>query len=272
MNFSAKAFVLGVVASVSISGLTSAAVVTGHWRMETDNDPGTGFSIPNEIAGGSPLVGSAGAISALNGGGVSFYPTLTQGAVPNGFGLDGSPNINGSISSYLGLNPSSITLEFFGRTNEGDARFLIQQSGATGLRIDQPNNLRVQYSTASGQVTLTGFGVNYDADWDHFAFTYDEVTGVGSVFLNGLLVGSNDGPDGEALTWPAGPMLLGQAFDGGGPFSGTGNSDALIDELRIVDAAIQPYRFMIGTFPVPEPSRALLLALGMAGFALRRRR
>lgn len=259
--------VVAALMTMSVSAPAWAVSVVGYWRMEVDNNAGAGFSIPNEVIG-SALTGAAGSIEALNGGGIAFFPSLPNGGATNSFGLNGSPDINGTIAHYAALDASSITVEFFARTNEGDARFMLRQTGTTGLRIDQPNTLRVQYSTAAGQVTLTP-GTNYDANWKHFAFTYDEFTGIGRVFIDGVQVAMNDGANNQALTWPAlSSLLVGQAFDGGAPFSG--DSNPIFDEIRIMDAAIASQYFLIGTTAIPEPATAGLLALG--GMALLRRR
>ena len=35
----------------------AAMNITGWWRMETDNDPGAGYSVPNEVIDGPALIG-----------------------------------------------------------------------------------------------------------------------------------------------------------------------------------------------------------------------
>jgi len=229
---------------MTVAAPAEAVNVTGWWRMEADNDAGAGYSIANEVAGGSALTGSNGAVQSP----VPIDPLPQPPVLSNANALRGNNDVNGSIADYAGLNVTSGTFEFFSRSNEGDARFLLRQSGTTGLRIDQPNNLRVQYSTAAGQVTLSNLN-NFDANWDHVAFSYDEVTGVGTVYVNGVVAGSNDGPDNQPLTWPAGPLLVGNGQDGGGGLIG----QSIFDELRIVDSALPPNRFLIGNAPLHNP-------------------
>lgn len=239
----ATAFLMG--ASVRVD-----AVTVGWWRMETNAAPGPNFIIPNEVPGAPSLTGAAGNLQALNGGGFNLTPTLPNGTI-NGGGLNGDPNINGVIAQYPELNVSSGTFEFFARSNEGDARFLIRQDGAgTGLRIDQPNALRIQYSTGAGQVEFTGL-TDFNADWNHVALTYDEVSGVGRVFLDGVEVAVNDGPDNQPLTWPSLDLEVGQALDGGGGFSG--NDDPFFDELRVSDTALQAFELLSGVGAPPPP-------------------
>jgi len=220
------------------------ASIVGYWRMEQDDDAdASAYSVPNEIAGGSPLVGSNGSVEALNGTG--FDDPLPQTGAANASGLNGSPNINGTIAPYAELDTSSITVEMYVRSNEGDARLINSgfTSGTDGYRIHQPNGVQVQYHVddGSGGATLVTInsGINLGANWEHVAWTYDAATGIGRVYLNGVQVAMNDGPDGRDLIHDtAADIQIGEGFDGGGPFSG--NSDALIDEVRISNNAKTP--------------------------------
>ena len=100
------------VALFSMPVITAADVV-GYWRMETDNDPDPEkASIPNEIAGGSPLTSDEAQIH-LN---VPIDPVPGTGA-PNSGSLDptrvgGGMGINATIAEYGDLNVDSITVEF----------------------------------------------------------------------------------------------------------------------------------------------------------------
>ncbi len=231
-----KLLLLASAALLTCATATQGSVV-GLWRMETDTNAGGGYSVPNEVAGGNPLTGAAGSIDSA----VPLNP-IPQTGLANAGSLNGTADINGSVAWYGALDASSITLEYWARTNEGDARMILRRSGTTGLKIDNPGNVQVQYSTASGQVSFNT-GLDHDADWDHFAFTYDQNTGVGQAFVNGTQVAINDGPDGEALTWPAATALLvGNGMDGGPPFST--NSDGFFDELRISNTALGPAQFL----------------------------
>jgi len=256
-----KRLLIGLVCGLVLAATAHAGVI-GYWRAEVDNDAGGGLSIPNEVAG-TPLT----APNATIAPDVPLTPIPWTGAINVG-SINGNANIDGTVAYYAALDAASVTIEYFARTNEGDARLLLRQSGTTGLRIDQPNNVRVQYSTSAGQVTLSNQH-NYGSTWDHFAFTYDAATGIGKAFVNGLQVGINDGPDGLPLTWPAGASLLvGQALDGGTGFSN--NSLGFFDELRISDVALEPSQFLIAP-GIPEPGTLSLLALGALGLLRRRR-
>lgn len=245
IRFSIVGALLFSIGLLFAASTASAVTVTGWWRMEADNDPGSGYSIANEVLNGSTLIGTSGNIQA----GVPVNPLPQPPMLPNNFALSGDNEINGEIANYSGLNPTSATIEFFARSNEGDARFVLRQSGTTGLRIDQPNNLRVQYSTTSGQETLAPGTINFDANYDHIAFTYDEFSGISHLYLNGVSVADNTGnaTPGATLTWPSAPLLVGNGVDGG-----SGLIDApIFDELRITDAALLPSQFLTGSVAAP---------------------
>lgn len=227
-------------AVIVLAATTARASVIGYWRMEADDDATTGYSIANEIAGGNALTGGNGSVDS---GSVPADP-IPQTQAANLGSLNGSPDLNGTISRYAALDADSISVEFWARTNEGIAEFVARQDGDTGLRILEPNSVWVEYSTETrGQVSLST-GHDFGGDWDHFAFTYDRHSGLGRAFVNGTQVASNSGSEtpGEALTWPAVDMLVGNGMDGGSPFSG--NDEGLLDELKISNIALTPRKFL----------------------------
>lgn len=123
--------------------------------------------------------------------------------------------------------------------------------------IDNPNNLNVVYTTTVGEVILNDL-YDFGVDWEHFAFTYDQATGVGKVYIGGQLVGMHDGPDGVALRWSADKELqVGWALDGGVEL----RNQTVFDELRISDRALHTTEFL-APFGVPEPASLGMLTLG----------
>ncbi|MEM1013398.1 MAG: LamG-like jellyroll fold domain-containing protein [Planctomycetota bacterium] len=239
----------------------------GYWRMEQDDNANQlSYSVPNEVTSGNPLTGAFGDIEAE----VPFDTVPLTGAANSGAlsGVDNtgfSPDISGSVSYYPALDASSITIEFFARTLENQGNFISRRDGASsGILINNPSELSVRYTTVSGLVELTDL-FDFGADWEHFAFTYDQATGVGNVYVSGNLVGTHDGPDGEALTWPSGSALLvGQALAGGPALL----RESIFDELRISDTALNTTEFL-DPFVIPEPAS---LAAGAVGALLLLRR
>ena len=200
--------------------------------------------------------------------------------------LEGAVDVNGAAAAYPALNSPSITVEYWARTNEGQAQMVgratggdANNDGTDGFNMRASSALRLTYwvDNGAGGSTMVAMAPLHDfgANWDHAAFTYDAASGVGTFYVNGISVGSNDGPDNRPLVWGAGvePLRVGTQADGGPGFSTT--TDGYFDEVRISNVALTPERFLNGTF-IPEPSSIVLAllgaaALGLAGWRARRR-
>ena len=254
-----------------LAGLAApaSAATIGYWRMEVDLDPSAnGVRVANEIAGGSDLISNEAFIdlAANPNGTVPNTGAINLGSI--GSRLQGGANgINGTIASYSALDTASLTAEFWARTGESQATLLQRSSGANGFTISNPNALTITYyvsNGAGGAVAVTlNTGHNMSATWHHYAFTYDQATGVGRFYVDGVLVTSNDGVDGRALFWgAASPLRVGQLMDYASAFNGT------MDEVRLSNVALSPTQFL-GT--VAEPTSALLLGVVCVALALQTR-
>jgi concanavalin A-like lectin/glucanase superfamily protein len=245
----------------SLAAPASAATI-GYWRMEADLDPSAnGVRVANEVAGGSDLLSNEAFIdfAANPNGTVPNTGSINLGSI--GSRLQGGGNgINGTIASYSALDATSLTAEFWARTGEGQATLLQRSSGANGFTIANPNALSITYHVsngAGGSVAITlNTGHNMDATWRHYAFTYDQATGVGSFYVDGAVVASSNGVDGRALYWGgASTLLVGQLMDYASAFNGT------MDEVRLSNVALPSTQFLGA---VAEPASALLLGLAFA--------
>jgi len=249
----------------------AGAATIGYWRMEADLDPSAnGVRVANETSGGTPLISNEAFIdlAANPNGTVPKTGATNLGSI--GSRLQGGTNgINASIASYSALDTASLTAEFWARTGESEATLLSRSSGANGFTISNPNNLSITYyvsNGAGGGVAVTlNTGHDMSATWHHYAFTYDQGTGMGRFYVDGVVVASNDGVDGRALYWGAGgqSLVVGQLMDYAAAFNGT------MDELRLSNVALNPTQFL-GSSTVPEP--AGLFLLGIASAALQRSR
>lgn len=91
------------------------------------------------------------------------------------------------------------------------------------------------------------------SDWTHVAWTYDQASGMGRLYLNGVVQASNDGTDGQGLLWNSSNRSL---------WVGEGVGSGGVDEIRISDTALGENEFL----NAPEP--ASLTMLSIAGFLM----
>jgi hypothetical protein len=246
------------------------AAMIGYWRMEADLDPSAnGFEVANEAVFGTSLLSSEAFVDTL----ANPSGTVPLTGAPNGGSagatLQGGPNgINATAAWYPELDVPSITVEFWARTVENQATLFSRSSGNNGIVIANPSSLDVTWwvQDGSGGATQRQILNVYDLDstWHHFAFGYDAATGLGSFWVDGTIVASNDGPDGRALVWGNQvPVRVGTQMDYAAAFNGT------LDEVRISNMAPGAGTNLL----VDEPAPAVLAAAGALGLlALGQRR
>jgi len=230
------------------------ATTIAWWRMEEDLDPDPdGLRVVNELGGGSDLVSAEAFVDlvANPNGTVPLTGSTNLGSI--GATMQGSDaGINATADWYPELDVSSISLEFWTRTGESVATLFSRTSGgADGLVIANPNSLDVTYyvSDGAGGTTERSLDNVFDMDdtWRHYAFVYDETTGIGTFFVDGVAVATDDGPDGRPLVWgTAVPVQLGSRMDFAAAFNGT------LDEVRIRDTSSGPLL-------IPAPGAAILM-------------
>lgn len=251
----------------------ATAVTIAYWRMEADLDPSAeGLRVANEVALGTPLLSTEAFIdlAANPNGTVPRTGSVNLGSV-GATRQGGSNGINGAAAWYAQLDTASITLEFWARTGEGTATLFSRTTGGfDGIRIDQPNALRIVYHVSNGaggatRVTLSNVH-NMDATWRHYAFTYDAATGLGLFYVDGFVVASNDGPDNRPLVWGAAvPVRLGVQMDYAAAFNGT------LDEVRIDDRVLAATQFLAAAEPGSGALALAALAAAAAWGRARRR-
>ena len=151
------------------------------------------------------------------------------------------------------------------RTVEGSATPLrISQGGLDGITITSPNALSLTYHVDDGGRTRAYSLLkldNMDANWSHYAFTYDHITGLATFFVAGVSVASCDGLDNAPLV-----ILTGTSVGGGVLMDYASAGEGAIDEVKIDGTALAP-----GGFLLPEPAAGRLTSVGVLALALRRR-
>ena len=220
----------------------AAADTTGYWRGESDANGGAGLEILNEVTGNSLTAPSASIDTNPANLPVGRIPRT--GAVNTG-SIDGDANISGTISEYAALNSDSITVEVFSRTLEGGGSLLSRTNNTdAGFSITDFSGYDVKYYVGAGTEVTINNVVNPNADWNYLAWTYDATEGVGRVYVDGQLAGTQTtATPGEALNWTgAGDISVGFDMDGGSLSSGS--NTGIIDELRISNTALQTYQFL----------------------------
>ena len=117
--------------------------------------------------------------------------------------------------------------------------------------------------SGSGEATATGstIALILDDEWHMVAGT--RLGSAVSVYLDGVLMREVNG-----VIYDVGesnPIYLGQRFTGGNHHHGT------MDELSIYNRALSASEVSTLYSTIPEPNTAVLLGLGLAGMAARRR-
>ncbi len=143
-----------------------------------------------------------------------------------------------------------------------------------GLNTGGYGELDVAFDGIGDRPTLAEVA---DGNPHHFVATYNPVTGVKEIWMDGVLIGFFDVGDNVALTTGGAADARIGASGGGEPFDGK------IDELAIYNAALTPAEIaehlanVNGGAPnyfdiIPEPGSATLLLLCILGLGMRRRR
>ncbi len=228
------------------TGAATQAATSGYWRAEADLNAGGGLTVANEVAGGNTLTSSGASVDTANVP-VAFIPNT--GAANLG-SFNGSPNLNASVTAYPALDSGSITVEFWARTVEGLGDFISRTNNTSaGFKMTGFNGLQVNYYVDDGLGGSQSVAINTTYDmgsaWDHIAWSYDQASGLGRVFVNGKQVGeSASATAGQALIWTgAGNLSVGNDMDGGSLSSAS--TAGYFDELRISDTALPTHQLLV---------------------------
>ena len=138
------------------------------------------------------------------------------------------------------LDVDGINVSFDYHREENAGSFFVLGSSS---EIQGCNNLSVRYrvDNGGGGFTLVNSGTVYaipnDDTYRNYRFAYTPCDGIGQLFVDGVSVWSNDGPDNRPMYWVgAGDEEICDRIEG------TGNNDTFFDNLIIgeVDCQLLP--------------------------------
>jgi len=264
--------------SLALFATHASATTIAHWRFE-EGPVGSG-------ATGSVLDSSGNGLHGTPFGGLTYSAVRPNGVVPQTGAVNGSAlafdggtttrvvvdddplfELTGSftLEAYINLAALPATgfqwmILFRGDSRggldpyyldvwDGEVRFTINEEPSGGARV------------AASAPTLN--------QWTHIAGVLDDSSGAMSLYFDGVLV--------DSITTSLRPFASLDPTQnpglsiGGYPDNHYGPFNGLIDEVRISDRALSPDEFL-NAAPVPEPASAVVLLMGVAGLALRKRR
>lgn len=176
-------------------------------RFTWDTNPVTTAIVgPNAISVGSSATSSIGGVAGTNGLNPGLPKVDINLTIPNTGGIFDIPNIDVSIDY---------------RRNESTAS-LIKRGVFTFNATNNPGNFQVIYrvnnSTTAG-LTVTGgsYTVPNDNVYRNYRFTYDNCSGIGTMYVDNSAVWTSSATAGRNLYWSGdGNVIIGQDMDGNG--------------------------------------------------------
>lgn len=294
--------VASVALGLAIGITSVQAATVAYWRFEdgvagTDvtHIAGTDNTFSPDIL---DVSGNGNHLSTWNTGGCCGYAYRSDvpssivpiTGAPNNLSVKntgGGPGMFTSSATLDSMTPAAFTIEASWKMENGghrtvvgrDARNVATSNGnlaALYLQARPDNSVGILFNDVTGATheafSAPGFLQGYDwgsdpegnlGNWYNLAAVSDGTTL--KMFVNGelvastaivsadprLAVGVDNGGD-----WHAGGWTVGRGIYAGGHGD---RAYGFIDEVRISDHAVDPHEFL---FPVPEPTSAVLLALG----------
>jgi hypothetical protein len=263
------------------------------WNFNESNS-GTGTAFDQRSTNNGNFQGGATRTTGLVGaGGAQFFQVASNAVNVGNGGLNDSFAFSKGITieAVFATNWNGATEAEIFRKEDGNNRILLSFQGggninnnfgqlvgtagvpglSLGLNANAYGELDVAFDGLGGRPTLAQVA---DGKLHHVMATFDAVTGLKSIYLDGNLIAQLDiGNDMTLITGGGAAAFIGSSGGGGEPFTG------IIDEVAIygqaLTAADAQAHFALASvgrsyFDIPEPGTLSLL--GLAGLALLRRR
>ncbi|MGB1102926.1 MAG: hypothetical protein ACPG21_04800 [Crocinitomicaceae bacterium] len=212
MNFLVKGVLVSILLNIA-NGYADAQVIS---QFNFDSDPVTTAAVgPDATSVSGSALSDVGGVGGTNG----LNARLAKA------------DINMIITGSPTFDVDGINVSFDYHREENAGSFFVLGSS---LEIQGCNNLSVRYrvDNGGGGFTLVNSGTVYaipnDDTYRNYRFAYTPCDGIGQLFVDGVSVWSNDGPDNRPMYWVgAGDEEICERIDG------TGNNDTFFDNLII---------------------------------------
>lgn len=203
-----------VIVSLSLPLFSISQIVVSQFNF--DSNPVTQATVgPDAISISASATSDVGGVGGTNGLNAGFPKADIVMVIP------GSPTFD--------VDGIDISIDFHREESVGD--FFTRGSS---LRMLGGNNLGVNYRVEDGMggyTTITSgnaYSIPNDDNFRRYRFSYTPCDGVGTLYVDNVVVWTNDGPDNRNMYWTgAGNVIIGRGMDG------TGRRDTFIDNLVI---------------------------------------
>lgn len=254
----------GILAAATFS---SQAALVAHWDLNSLNESAssTAGTLSGDAAVGGTAIapGSAGALTTTTGG---FETNMTADAI-TGFGGTGSFTILSWVQTSSATNQTVFSYSpSVGATGGADLRYFVQANG----------NMRVEMSAGAGfELDLGAVNLN-DGATHMIGVLFNSATGNSfrdlQLYVDGTLHNVTGGTDHEINLIGTGTINDGNQYIRIGRDQTTKHFVGTIDDVAIFDEALSSTQLSdIALNGIPEPSAAILSAIGALALLRRRR-